>query len=132
MMNDVQKEYALAKAAAETIESVYDEAEEKFILESGYRNPDGTVPKHLYMIEDDEAFEKLCNEYASHPDNNWDDVNKAKEVLHQAEERLIDFALSIVPASVRSRLQEGRNIVKVREKLIDAAFRLDTTTIKSA
>ena len=128
----MQKEYALAKAAAETIQSVYNEAEEKFILESGYRNPDGTVPKHLYMIEDDEVFERLCDEYASHPDNNWEDVNKAKEVLHQAEENLIDFALSIVPASARSTLQRGRKIVRIREKLIDAAFRLDTKNIKSA
>lgn len=128
-MNKQQRAYALAKARVQALDEQNAENEKNFIIESGYRNPDGSVPEKLYMIDDEEAFERLCNEFDKSGKNLFQEVKIAEKRLRQAEDELIDYALSIVPKSIAEVLDRNRRTWKVRKKLIDAAFRLDTKTV---
>ena len=128
-MNDIQKRYAEAKAVCDAVAQEQKENEAKFIQVSGYKNPDGSVPKVLYQIEDDSEFDRLCEEYEASPLNVCERLVEAEQVLRDAENKVIDFGLSLAPQNVREVLGARRDVVSVREKLIDFAFRLDTRTL---
>ena len=128
-MNKQQKEYALARARAEALAETMNENEAQFIREQGITNPDGSTPEHLYMIEDEEVFNKAVDDFRLSPLNLYDEHNTAVKELTQAEDALIDYALSITPPGIRPALQTGRKQYKIRQQLIDAAFRLDTRTV---
>ena len=128
-MNAVQKRYATAKAQCEAVKKQQADNIVDFIKQSGYTNPDGKIPTELYLIEDEAEFERLCDAFEKSPYDIYADVTAAEQELKEAEESLIDFGLSLVPAAVREQLESGRKIWNIREKLIDAAFRLDTKTI---
>ena len=130
-MNKEQKTYALAKAHAQAVKEEYNEAEKQFIIDSGYKNADGTIPACIYMIDDDDIFEKLCEEFESYPANNWKELNEAEMELRRAEDALIEFGIGLVPdEKKRATLRKGKAVLKIRKKLIDYAFRLDTSTIR--
>jgi len=128
-MNDIQKRYAEAKAVCDAVAQEQKENEAKFIQDSGYKNPDGSIPKVLYQIEDDSEFDRLCEEYEASTLNVCDRLVEAERVLRDAEDKLIDYGLSLAPKNVREVLGARRDVVSVREKLIDLAFRLDTRTL---
>ncbi len=128
-MNDTQKKYAEAKALKEAIQKTIDETEEALIKELGIVNGDGSVPARIFMIDDEKDFDKVCEEFErQHSDLN-DDLNAASDALISAEDALIDWGLSITPAWVQEKLGAHRKECKIRTKLIDLAFRLDSRTI---
>lgn len=128
-MNAVQKKYAEAKALKEAIQKTIDETEEALIKELGIVNGDGSVPARIFMIDDEKDFDKVCEEFErQHSDLN-DDLNAASDALISAEDALIDWGLSIAPAWVQEKLGAHRKEYKIRTKLIDMAFRLDSRTI---
>lgn len=128
-MNAVQKRYAIAKAAAEAADKQQLENTKEFIRNSGYKNPDGSVPTALWMIDDCDIFLRLCDEFEVSPLNIYSTVNETMRALEKAEDELIDYALSLVPASVADTLRKHRRDAATRQKMIDAAFRLDTSTV---
>lgn len=128
-MNKQQKAYAVARARVEALTEIMNENEAQFIRERGITNPDGSTPERLYMIDDEDTFTKTCDDFQYSPLNLYDEHNAATIALTQAEDALIDYALSIVPAGVAATLQKGRKQHKIRQQLIDAAFRLDTRTV---
>lgn len=131
-MNKQQKAYAVARARVEALVESMNENEAQFIREQGITNPDGSTPKRLCMIDDEDAFDKACECFQQSPLCLYDEYNAAAKELMQAEDALIDYALSIVPPGIASTLQKGRKQHKIRQRLIDAAFRLDTRTVPSA
>lgn len=128
-MNKQQREYAKAKAIAELTEQEHNKRMTQFISESGYINPDGTIPTELWKIENDKVFEFLCDKWDNSPFNNYSEVQKTQKALREAEEKLIDYALSIAPQPVVDVLNQNRYRWDIREKLLDLAFKLDTTTV---
>ena len=129
-MNRQQKAYALAKAKKETLFELQREHEAEFLRRSGYTNPDGEVPTEFYMIDDEQVFIRLCQEFDQSPLNLTPQINTAVDFLRKTEDALIDYALSITPPGPRDALNRNRNNYSVRKKLLDIAFRLDTKTVK--
>lgn len=136
-MNKIQKTYATAKAYYETIEESMKEYERDWIIKNGIKRLDGTTPVHLWQLVLDEE-EKMFLDYSERLDNDsdyqslMDEKRIARKLLHESEECLIDFGLSVAPSGIRETLEKGRTNLKIREKLIDLAFRLDARTIKAA
>lgn len=130
-MNREQKAYALAKARKESIEDRFSKHESEWIRNHGIQNPDGTTPKFLWMMDDDEESDKRIEEYCNLPEviAMNEELNQSKEALKEAEEKLIDYGLSIVPAEIRDTLNSKRDHWKYRDKLINLTFSLDTTTV---
>ena len=128
-MNKQQKQYAVARARAEALAETMNENEAQFIREQGITNPDGSTPERLYMIDDEDTFNRACELFQKSPLCLYEEHNAAVKGLTRAEDALIDYALSITPPGIRSTLQKGRKQHKIRQQLLDAAFRLDTRTV---
>jgi len=129
-MNKIQQNYAMAKARLDAIKEIQCKNEADFIRESGYVNEDGTVPSHLWMMDDESRFEELSEQFDSSDQNLFYKVRNAENDLRKAEDALIDFGLSISPAEIRTTLSRNRNNWKIREQLVNLAFRIDATTVK--
>lgn len=129
-MNKEQKAYALAKAKAQTLFELQEEHEAEFLKGSGYTNEDGEIPERMWMIDDEKEFSRLCAEFDKSPLNLTPQINAAEEDLRKAEDALIDYALSIVPAGPRETLNRNRNSYSIRKKMLDLAFKLDTRTVR--
>lgn len=129
-MNKQQREYAVAKAAAEAADRQQVENEKRFILEKGIKNPDGSIPATLWLIDDENIFTQLCEEWDNSPLNIIGEVKAKAAALKTAEDALIDYALSITPKSIADTLNKHRRDYNTRRKMLDIAFRLDTKTVK--
>ena len=129
-MNKIQENYAKAKARLDAIKEMQDANEADFIRESGYVNDDGTVPSHLWMMDDESRFDELSEQFDSSDKNLFFKVRDAEKELKKAEDALIDFGLSISPVEIRNTLNLNRNNWKIRKQLVNLAFRLDAKTVK--
>ena len=135
-MNKQQKTYALANAAYQLAKDQIKEYEQKFIIRENVRNKDGSVPTSIWAMDEpsEEYFNNLCDKLYAEEDFKalCDAESYASKTLRDAEERLIDFGLSLpMPEGVRNTLAEHRNDWKIHNKLLDLAFRLDTKTVKA-
>lgn len=130
-MNKQQKAYAVARARVDALIESMNENEAQFIREQGITNPDGSTPKRLYMIDDEDAFDKACECFQQSPLCLDGECNAAEKELKQAEDALIEYALSIAPPSIADTLRKSCKQYKIRQRLIDLAFRLDTRTVPS-
>jgi len=128
-MNKQQSDYALARARAEALADLLRENEAQFIREQGITNADGSTPDRLYMIDDEDTFNAACILFEKSPLDLYAELTAAEKALTHAEDALIDYALSIVPASVRGTLQRGRKQENIRRQMLDLAFRLDARTV---
>ncbi|MDF1495475.1 hypothetical protein [Caproiciproducens sp. CPB-2] len=131
--NKVQDNYMKAKAVVESIESRQKEIERQYIADKGIVNPDGSIPELLYCMEDDAAFETANEECSAIIVSAGleSELNAASAVLKTAEEKLIEYGLSIAPAGVRAVLQEEvKKNACTRMKVIDLVFRLDASTVR--
>lgn len=125
MMNQVQKDYMLATALVQAIKEELDSREAAFLKEKGY-----TVP-HIWMLDDQDSLDSLNREFESRISDTWQDYLNAEKTKKQAEDAMIEFALSIFPfPKKREALRNAaRTNKKVRDQLIDLTYRLDTGTI---
>lgn len=131
-MNKFQKAYMIAKSCVDALKSNLDELEKKYISDKGIVNTDGSIPNHLWCIDDDAEFEKANEEFealiVAHGLEN--ELNEARDRLKSAENELIAFGLSLAPINVRATLERAvmQNAL-TREKVLDLAFRLDASTV---
>src|SRR5574344_476665 len=132
-MNKQQKNYMKDKAILETLEEQEKEIESQWIIDKGIKNPDGTIPKFTWTIEDDEIANKAIDDFGIYVESIglWDRILQARENLKNSENDLCNYALSIIPMEKeRKLLQEAIKINStIRQKIIDSAFKLDTKTV---
>ena len=131
-MNKEQIAYAVAKAKLEALEEVVNEQEMAFILENAIENPDGSIPKHLWCMEDEDAFNIANTELGRIMTESGleAELNAARSLLHKAEDELIAYGLSLAPERVRRTLEaSARTDWKTREKILELTFRLDPVTV---
>lgn len=135
-MNIQQKNYARAKALVDTLEAQVNKIERDYINGHDIVNQDKTVPEHVWCIDDEATFNKANEETAPAVDALG--IYEARQILHGAEDELIQFGLSIIPAKQRQILGDccfGRNgnyvHIDVRQQVIDLAFKLDVSPIKA-
>ena len=130
--NKPQRAYMLAKANIQEIESRQEAIEKKYIADNGITNPDGSTPEYVWCIDNESAFEKANNELSTLivAADLEDELNAARAALKTAEDRLIAYGLSLAPAGVRATLERGvKQNVTIRQKVLDATFRLDVSTV---
>jgi len=134
-VNKHQKRYAMARAKYQLAKDEASAYEQAFIIRENVRNKDGSVPSALWAMdeESEEYYDELCKRLDSEEEYRalCDAESDAHRALVAAEESLIDYGLSIpMPESVRKTLSEHRQDWKVRERLIDLTFRLNTKTVR--
>lgn len=130
--NKIQRDYIAAKALAEALGDQKKQMEQAYIAAHNIVNSDGIVPKRIYYIEDDEVFEQANEESSAEIDACGLTAARiaANETLKAAEDKLIDYGLSIAPVGVRATLERGaKNNHTIRQKLIDLVLRLDVSTV---
>lgn len=130
--NSIQRAYMVAKALVDTLEAEEQRRDHQYIVDHGIHNPDGSVPKYVWCIDDEEAFNKANEELGKMEVESGlqDKINVAREALKIAEKKLIKYGLSLAPAHEREVLTEAvKKDYKVREKVLDLALRLDVSTV---
>jgi len=130
--NKTQREYMDAKAHVKALKERKKELEQAYISAHGIVNPDGSTPDRIYCIDDETAFDKANVEFSSEMAARGfdDEYEAARNRLKAAEDNLIKYGLSIVPAGIRDTLAEGaKSNGTVRQKLIDLVLRLDVSTV---
>ena len=129
-----QRVYMLAKAHLEALESEHAEMERRYIASQGIINSDGTIPEAIYCIDDEKTFERINYEFSVLPENiaHWEKILEAKRMLKQAEQRLIDYGLSLDPAREREILaKSAATNYTTRKKIIDLVLMLDASTVSA-
>ena len=129
-MNKQQRDYAIAKAMAESAGKHQSENLKQFLIASGVKNSDGSVPTAIWMIDDENDFLRLSEEWDKSPLNQIESVRRAEDILEAAEDALIDYALSIIPSGVANTLNAHRRDYSTRKKVLEISFRLDVSTVK--
>jgi len=134
-MNKQQKTYMLAKANLQTLEDQEREIERQYIINNNITNENGSIPDQIFMIDNEEIFDKANQEISEIIENNglWDQILDARENLKQAEESLIEYGLNIIPTCFIGEKATLQKAVKTnyttRQKIIDLVFKLDTSTV---
>jgi hypothetical protein len=123
-MNRVQKNYMASEAALKEIEAALAEKELKFLQSRGRKEA------HVWAIEEEAIFDLLNVEFSATVKGMAAARTAARLALKDAENALIEYALSLAPAGIRETLRQGaRDYLKIRKDLIDTAMRLDTSTV---
>lgn len=123
-MNKYAENYLIAKAALEAAQEAENELEEAFLAEKGYSN------KRIFTIDNEPEFELLNNEFGNLLEKNGMQSTRyeASEAKVAAEEELIRFALSIVPAKEKAILEKAaKTSWKSRQQIIELALKYDPT-----
>ena len=134
-MNKQQKLYLLAKANLEILEEQEKEIEKQYIVNNNITNENGNMPDQIFMIDNEEIFDKANQEISEIIENNglWGKILNAKETLKQTEENLIEYGLNIIPTCYIGEKSILEKAVKTnyttRQKIIDLVFKLDTSTV---
>ncbi len=106
--------------------------EADFVKSLGIVNEDGSVPTATWAIDDDEAADKAIEDFGKLVEESglWAKLVEAKETFRQAEENLVQYALSLIPfKKEREALARVSNVLKYRQKILDTVLRLDASTI---
>lgn len=131
--NAEQRVYMIARANLDALESVLADMERNYIKAQNIINNDGTAPKRIYCIDNEETFERINQEFSALPEVKalWEEILEARELLKQAEIQLIAYGLSIAPAKEREILAKAAETnYTTRIKIIDLVMRLDVATVR--
>ncbi|HHX67562.1 MAG TPA: hypothetical protein GX708_05840 [Gallicola sp.] len=134
-MNKQQQLYLVAKANLEILEDQEREIERQYIINNNITNENGSMPDQIFMIDNEEIFDKANQEISEIIKNNglWKKILNAKETLKQTEENLIEYGLSIIPTCYIGEKSILERAVKTnyttRQKVIDLIFKLNTSTV---
>lgn len=135
-MNNLQTSYAIAKATVDAIHASIEQAESEYCAANNCTDEGGNPATRIYHIDDEIAFAAANSEFCALHAQEYEDSRKAETTLRSAEDALIAWGISIMPASMTAQaetLERGaKSMYWVREKLINLAFRLDHRTIRSA
>ena len=132
--SEQQRAYNQARQASELAGARASAHERAFLAARGATDRRGRPARCLWQIENDAVFDALEVEYQADPEAvklQKADMS-ARAALIKAERDLVAWALSIVPAGVRSTLvPAAEKDHATRKKIIDLAMRLDASTISS-
>jgi len=133
MTNKEQREYKAAKAKLERLEALQNKQEEQYIIDKGIVNPDGSIPRRTWSIDNDSIADAAIEEFSMMIEKSglWSSICEAWEELKAAEEKLIVYAISICPAGIRSTLNKAaKTNYKARKEMLETVLKLDISTVK--
>ena len=131
-MNKEQKDYIETKKALEALEAREHELEAAFVKSLGIRNEDGTSPSRAWAIDNDDLADQAIDDFGVLVEECglWKELCEAKEAFQKAEERLVNYALSIIPCKKeRDILTAASSNLKYRIQIIETVMKLDTKTV---
>lgn len=137
MMKKAQNNYLYAKAILEFYEEQEREFEVNFMQKKNIINDDGTIAKNVYMIDNDELFEKINKEYEAAVTGCglWNKVISARDNFKNAETELLKCALDIIPGTmkdVKTTLEKAvKTNFKIREQVIENTLKLSTSNMSN-
>lgn len=128
-----QKAYIEAKKALEILEAQEKKMEADFVESLGIVNEDGSVPTATWAIDDDEIADKAIDDFGKLIESSgvWAKLVTAKEKFRQAEEELVQYALSLIPFKKEREVltRAAANSPRNRQKILDTVLRLDASTV---
>ena len=128
-MNKEQREYIKAQAELAAAEEQERKLEAEFVKKRGYD------VASIYCIEDESEFDRLNEEFAAEPEEKkvWDRVCKARDKKLEAEEKLIQYALSIIPMKKEREIlsKAAKTNWKARQEMLSIVMKLDTKTVRA-
>ena len=131
--NKYQRNYMMAKAQLETLESTSNDMEREYIKAHNIVNENGEVPTAIYCIDTEAMFDRAnaeCSELTEFK-SNWAEQLEARETLKSAEDALVEYALSIAPAKEREILRKSAaENYTTKRKIIDLVLKLDVSTVR--
>lgn len=130
--NKEQKAYIRAKEALEILEAEEKVMEEEYVKSLGVINEDGSIPTRTWAIDDDEIAEKAIEDFGRIEEESglWGKILEAKEAYKEAEEALVQYAISLVPfAKERETLKKAATVYKYRMEILNNVLRLDASTV---
>lgn len=130
-----QKAYIETRKALEILEAEEKALEAEFVKSLGVTNEDGSVPTCTWAIDDDETAEKAIKDFGKIEEESglWDRILKAREAHKEAEEALVQYAISLVPfAKERETLKRAATSYKYRKEILETVLRLDASTVPAA
>lgn len=128
--NREQKEYIETKKALEALEAREKEMEAAFVKSLGVVNEDGTVPSRTWAIDDASIADQAIDDFGALVEGCglWAELCKAKEEFQAAEEKLVNYAISLVPCRrEREILTTSASNLKYRIKIIETVMKFDST-----
>ena len=133
-LSPAQKAYMYAKANQQAAHEAEQAANHAWLVAHDIRNSDGSVPAISWQYDgNEEEAEKLFAEMDKDETLNalWNDSMTANHMLREAENDLIDWALSVpgIPAKEKATLRQNLHRLSIRDRLIDLAMKLDPSTI---
>lgn len=153
LLGKLKSNYINAKALYETIKANAEEIQRKVLAENEFYKLDELLddasenkrildPDDTYMMDLDVEFKKymaLC--YAEYVKAGIDDPRgmeyipeaNAKDVLHETENMLIDYGISLIPDEFKEKntLYKAKRNIIYREKMLNIVLMLDSDPIKS-
>lgn len=130
--NAQQRAYSQALRSSEMAEARAAAHERAFLEAQGATDRRGLPARRLWQVENDATFDALEAEYQADPEavELQGAEMAARSSLIKAEKALVAWALSIVPAGVRSTLAPAAETDRAtRKKILDLAMRLDASTV---
>lgn len=115
-MNKQQKAYAIRKAAYESASKNYLDYESDYMKGMG-------ITRKSTKEDRDAAYDKFFADETEKELNNK--FHTAMVDLHQAENDLIEYGLSIIPAGLAEKVKSGLHMHRTRQRFIDLTFNLD-------
>lgn len=132
--NKEQKAYIEAKKALEKLESQEAKMEAEFVKNLGVANEDGSIPTKAWAIDDDEIAEKAIDDFGKIEEESglWAKILAARETFKEAEENLVQYALSIIPFKKEREIltKAARENYKCRMEILETVLKLDAKTVK--
>lgn len=104
--------------------------EAAFVKSLGVVNEDGTVPSRTWAIDDDSIADRAIDDFGALVEDCglWAELCKAKEEFQAAEEKLVNYAISLVPCRrEREILTTSASNLKYRIKIIETVMKFDST-----
>ena len=130
--NKEQKAYIEAKKELDILEAQEKKMEADFVKSLVIINEDGSIPTATWTIDDDEIADKALEDFGKLVEESglWAKLVEAKETFRQAEENLVQYALSMIPfKKEREALARVSNVLKYRQQILDTVLRLDASTL---
>ena len=130
--NKEQTDYIETKKALDALEAREKELEAAFVKSLGVVNEDGSVPSRTWAIDDDAIADQAIDDFGVlvKECGLWKELCEAKEAFQAAEERLVNYALSLIPCKKeREILTAASSNLKYRIQIIETVMKLDTKTV---
>lgn len=119
---EIGKIYSMRKAREKEMEAA-------FVKNLGVVNEDGTVPSRTWAIDDDSIADQAIDDFGALVEDCglWAELCKAKEEFQAAEEKLVNYAISLVPCRrEREILTTSASNLKYRIKIIETVMKFDS------